>query len=234
MLNDCIEIWLPSSDVSKRAPWPLVARPTSPDRMAIVACSAPTWSAIGMPAGNGGSSGSPVRLIRPPRACARMSNAPEIGVFAGSAEPGREHVDDGRVRGFERVVAEAEALDRGGAEVRQKDIGILRDGQQRFAPARMLQVEGQRALAAVVRLEVGAQPQRRRDVEVTAGIARAPLLHLDHVGAEVGEDGGRVRALLPDRQVEDADAFERSPHTAILALPALSVQNPQRQCTPQH
>ena len=38
----------------------------------------------------------------------------------------------------------------------------------------------------------------------------------------------RVRALLPDRQVEDADAFERSLHRPILARRAASVQKRAR------
>ena len=43
-------------------------------------------------------------------------------------------------------------------------------------------------------------------------VAALRALDVDHLGAEVGEVLGRDRSLEPDREVDDADAFERARH----------------------
>ena len=116
------------------------------------------------------------------------------------------HDDDARVQRAQILEAEAQLLHHALAEVARHHVRGGRQPPRDRVALGVLQIEGDRALVAVVRQQEAAHPRL-----AAAGAARARL-DLDHLGAHVGEQLGRVRTLLRDREVEDADPFERPAH----------------------
>src|SRR5215470_20691 len=77
----------------------------------------------------------------------------------------------------------------------------------------MLKIEGDAALVAVDGRERGAHPVLA--AQVAQVVAEGRPLHLDHVGAQIGEEGGAVGARDDAGEVEDADAFEHAHARAV-------------------
>ena len=106
---------------------------------------------------------------------------------------------------------DAHAVDHARAEVLDKDVGTRGEALQGLLAALALQIDGDRALVAVVVEEGGGQPAGA----VAAGahvIAAARDLDLDHVGALVGKDHGREGSGDHRGQVDDANAVKGSCH----------------------
>ena len=154
--------------------------------------------------------------VQPPRG---ELHQPQLGVHhRGVRPPSRHHavlpvagdraVDELRVAGAHRGVAEAEPIEHTRPEVLEHDVGGGRETGDDVAAAVEAQVDGDASLPAVLLGEVHrepADPRLRRAGEVTLG-----RLDLDHVGAEVGQRLAARRARQHPRQVEDANAVERT------------------------
>jgi Ser/Thr protein kinase RdoA (MazF antagonist) len=88
-----------------------------------------------------------------------------------------------------------------------QDIGLPRQTQQDLPRRRRLEVQHQAALAAIDGGEVGALSVRsmRRP---TAVLVAARGLDLDHVGPEIGQQLGAMRAGEHPAQIDHADAMQ--------------------------
>ena len=86
-----------------------------------------------------------------------------------------------------------------------------RELPQQRAPGLVREVQRERALAAIRDVEQAGHAAARR-AHRAQHVARARRLHLDHVGALVGEDRGGERARDHGRAVHDADAGEGEFH----------------------
>jgi hypothetical protein len=83
-----------------------------------------------------------------------------------------------------------------------------------FAGRGLGQIQRQALLVTIIGFEVkvvaalgrGGGAADREDR--AAGIALVALFDLDDLGAEVGQHGGRHRTLLPNRPIDDPNAFQ--------------------------
>ena len=151
-----------------------------------------------------------VRVAAVPRAAVLPHRAAErVGRLVVAAERGaravlertRVQVDHGRVDRAHLLVLDAESLGRAGAHVVGDDVGRLDQPPQRVGRGRVLDVEGQVALALVdAHAHVVERPGR-----VIAG-----RVDRDHVGTEVGEQLRRPRSRDREPEVEHAHACERA------------------------
>src|SRR4029077_14048485 len=117
-----------------------------------------------------------------------------------------------RVRRRERRVVEAELRGKVAAEVVVNRVDAPDQPVEEAAPLRRAEVQGEAPRAAVEGLEVEAVVRRRvvegRDAARLVA-ARRRVLDLDHLRAEIGEEGHRIRTGAELREGEDAHALER-------------------------
>ena len=146
-----------------------------------------------------------------------------VDVVAGTVRPDRVLAVAGdradhqpRVRGMQRVPAEAEALHHAGAKAFDQHVGALHLLQQCRAALGAAQVEPQQLLAAVQLAKDRADPAGggigRRDAHVARAVVlpgRRRSFDLQHAGAELGQVAGRERARQQPRQVDHPHAGER-------------------------
>ena len=133
------------------------------------------------------------------------------GIGAALAEAVDRDIDDGGIDGAHCRLAHTQALHHARPEVLDEHVGVSGEPEDHLAPLRVLQIDGDRALVAVVVDEVGGEPAGA----VAAGahvIAAAGGLHLDHVRALIAQHHGRERARDHGGQVDHAIAVERSRH----------------------
>src|SRR5688572_783903 len=118
----------------------------------------------------------------------------------------------------QRFIRQAKLLRQVAPQVVEHALGGAREVAEHGAALRMLQVERDGALVPVEGLEeLAVAPGEEMRTDLAAHVAAlAQVLHLDHLGAEVGEVEGARRpgAVLLHR--EHADAFERQAHAASL------------------
>ena len=115
-------------------------------------------------------------------------------------------VDEAGVEGGEQLVTHAEAFRDAGPHVVHQHVEARDEALDQRLAALVLEVDGDRALAAVERLEALALAgYDGADVAVVLALAR---LDLDHVGAEVGEVDAAVRPCGDLRELEHAHAVE--------------------------
>ena len=133
-----------------------------------------------------------------------------VGTFF--AESGHAAGDDARVDRIERRVVDAEPLGHAGAEVVDDDIRLGRKLVKKGAPFRPLQVDADALLVAIEGEKV-----RAHALVGVAGIvaqqaaghlAGAGRLHLDRLGAEIGQQHRREGPRQHMRQVEHHDVRE--------------------------
>jgi len=119
------------------------------------------------------------------------------------AEAGDLAVDDPRVRSGDRVVTDAEPLERARPEVGDDHVCALAQAARELAAGVVAQVERDRAFVAVGGVVVGRTAlgvgRRRPPPRVVPG----RRLDLHHVGAEVAERLGDERAGKHAREVDD-------------------------------
>ena len=132
-------------------------------------------------------------------------------VRTGLAEAVDRDVDQVRVDGPERVLAEAEALGDTRAEVLHEDVDGGKELQCDCLRVRLREIEHQAALAAV-----DVRP-RRADraasmTEVAEAVATDGLLELDDLGAHVGEEHAGERAGDHLGGVDNGVAMEWAGH----------------------
>ena len=125
-----------------------------------------------------------------------------LGVRAVLAPPGHAPVDELRVAGEAVVGADAEPLGDAGPEALHDDVGLLDQREHRLDAVGALEVDADRAAAAVE--HVG-----RRRLGVAAHDLAGPV-DADDVGAHVGEEHGAERARADPGDLEDGDALQRS------------------------
>ena len=107
-----------------------------------------------------------------------------------------------------------------GQEVGEEHVAPLHEPPDEVGALRTVDGDGDRALAAVVDEEGGVE---RRGTFRELGLAGHPPhgvarqgLHLDDVGAEVGEDGARARRGHPAGELHDPDVVQRCSHASSL------------------
>jgi hypothetical protein len=115
-------------------------------------------------------------------------------------------VDERGLAGAEPVPAEAEPLHRAGPAILDEHVGLEHQRAGEVARGRVLEVEHDRALAAVDRCEVLAEAfGDRRPLPHRVAVGR---LDLRHVGAEVGEQHAAKGARRHVAELDDAHARE--------------------------
>src|SRR5260370_36306088 len=131
------------------------------------------------------------------------------------AEAADRDIDDLRRDGADGPLPDPEALGDAGTKVLDKDIGASGKLQQGLAAALRFQVENDRALVAVVVEERGRKsaPAVGAAARRVAAIRR---LHLDHIGALVGEDHRRERPRHIRGQIDDSIAMQWTRHAITL------------------
>ena len=137
----------------------------------------------------------------------------DVGVERGAvpAGPGqpvagdRAH-DDARVERGERRVVDAQAPGDAGAIVLQHHVGPPHQVGERRLAGGMLEVDHDAALVALVGVKVGRYALFG---DQSAGGVAGRRLHLDHVGAQIGQQRGRVGPGQHRRQVDQAQPRQR-------------------------
>ena len=120
---------------------------------------------------------------------------------AGGAEGRGGAVDEARIQRAQRRFADTEPVRHARAHVLHDDVAVAREPLDDGAPLGRLEVEGDGPLAAV-------PGEEARQLAERVALER---LDLHDVGAEIGEHRRRVGAGDVARQVDDADALQRSP-----------------------
>jgi len=113
------------------------------------------------------------------------------------------------------LVAELEAREQRGAQVRQKNIGALDQAVHDFATALGLEIERQALLVAIDDQEILVPVAHGQALQALHAAALVPALRpldLDHLGTEIGQVLGAHRPLEPHRQIDDPNSFERPRH----------------------
>ena len=144
-----------------------------------------------------------------------VARAPRVGTVLPVARD--RAVDEPRVRLTQRLVADPEPLHHARPERLEHDVVLAHQPQQHLPPAVALEVQPDRALAAVEREEegglrrvVGALVVRRGPADV---VAHPRVLDLEDLRAEVGEQQRAEAARKQSREVEHTDVRERA-HTS--------------------
>src|SRR5882724_8969313 len=109
------------------SPSPVRRRRTYAPRIEIAMSMPVPVSPIVAPGLHGGPSSSPVMLMRPPQACAIMSNA-RLLVRAAGAEALDLAIDDRRVQRPDHLRPEAQTFDGSRREVLDDHVGLLGHG----------------------------------------------------------------------------------------------------------
>ena len=127
--------------------------------------------------------------------------------WAGLAEARDAHIDQPGIERAQRRGPDAQALGHAGAEVLDHHIHLLRQFMHHGHGLRMLEVQHQALLVAVHHRE-------QRALAVPHGAYGAVVvalgrLHLDHFGAQVGQQGRGHGAGQDPCEVQDADAVQR-------------------------
>jgi len=126
-------------------------------------------------------------------------------------------IDQTRVALLQLVGSQAEAIEHGGQEVGQEDVGLVDETQQRGSTTRGLQVKRDALLVAVRELERvvdGTAADAGQD-EAAIAVATDRVLDLDDLGAPVGEQRTGHRNEDPLRELDDANALERGRHARV-------------------
>ena len=162
------------------------------------------------------------RAAQPQQAAARevvhvVPRAVAVGPFLPVA--GDRAVDEPGVLLAQALVADAEPVEHAGAERLEQHVVHAHEPQQHLPSRLRLEVEPDRALAAVEREEqrrggarLHALVPGRRPADV---VAEPRVLDLEHVGAVVGEQQRAVAAGQQPRQVQHPDPVQRSGHAAF-------------------
>lgn len=131
-----------------------------------------------------------------------------VGVGAAAAEARQRAVDQLRELGPQGVVAEAEALHRTGTVILDEHVGVAQQAPQHVAALRILEIEGEAALAPVHHQVGGTLTLDRRWNRAPRVVAAVDLLDLDHRGTHVGEHQPADRAGHDVGEFDDLEAGE--------------------------
>src|SRR6185295_1064250 len=137
-------------------------------------------------------------------------------------EAADRYVDDFRRRGTNARLVQPHALDHARSEVLGEHVGAVDEPHQHRLPARVLEIQGDRALVAVV-VEI-VRRHAAAPVGDVAGEIALEALDLDDVGPLVGEEHGGRGAGNDARQVDYADAVQWSWHGTSYSAAGRSYQ----------
>src|SRR5450756_773542 len=132
-------------------------------------------------------------------------------VFAGAAEAGNGALDDTRIDAVQRRIIDCEAFEHARAKVVDHDIGYFYQLVEQLAPGRILEVEYDALFVAVERQKQAAPPFVGSNRRISAEIALGGL-HLDHLGAKVGQHLAAVGAGDDLAELQYPDALKRMRH----------------------
>ena len=142
-------------------------------------------------------------------------------IRAGLAEAGHRAVDQPRISRRETCIVETELLQAADLEILDQHVRARRELLDDALALGGLEIELDRTLAAVGAMEIG-----RRQVAAVGGrherrapgagvVARALALHLDHVGAEIGENLARPRPRQNAGKLQNAQTSQRTRHEQL-------------------
>ena len=122
-----------------------------------------------------------------------------------------------RIHLTEHLEADAETVHHPRPEALNNNIGGGREAEKRLTPQRILEVDRQRALVAVERMEHGRVlvDERRHPAHV---VAAGGVLDLDDIGAEIREQQRAERPRKQPGQVEDSNVVECQHGRASVAI----------------
>jgi hypothetical protein len=123
------------------------------------------------------------------------------------APAGQPAVHEPRIAREARLGTEAEPLHHARSEALEQRIGLLEQPQHHLGRTRLLEVDGDRALAASRDVVPRLGPERQRS---------ALAVHQHHLGTEVGEQHAAERTGTDPGEFDDAYALERT-HQSDLA-----------------
>ncbi len=142
-----------------------------------------------------------------------MGDSREAGTLAirpGLTVAGDAQHHDAGIDARQNLIAEPPLLHRAGPEVLAYDVGLLDQPQEQFLPLAAAQIERHRPLVPRLR-----QPSKRAVVACGRGAVAAPriagtrLFDLDHLRAELAQDGGGERCGDEGRHIEHPNARHR-------------------------
>src|SRR5688572_1825719 len=145
---------------------------------------------------------------------------------------------DARVHLAQRFVRESERRRLVAAQVIEHAIGAAREIAEHDAAGVVPQVERDRALVAVEGLEelAVARAEKVRSEVAAVVAALAQVLHLDHLGTEIGEvdRAGRAGAVLLDGEDAKSGEWQHRPHCTIVRTiwPAGAITRTSRSARP--
>ena len=177
-------------------------------------------SATGTPARVGSPSGRAGQAHEAAHALRHQVIAGARRVGPGLAEAGDRAVDQPRALGREARIVEAELLEAADLEVLEQHVGARRELLDDALALGGLEVELDRALAAIGAVEIGgaqmAAVGRRHERRAPAAgvVAGALALDLDHVGAEIGQNLAGPRPGQDAGKLENAHTGQRTRHRA--------------------
>ena len=125
--------------------------------------------------------------------------------------------DDPGIDLTEGGLADAEAVHHAGAEALHDHVGSRRQAEKRLTSQGILEVQGERALVPIDRVEHRGVlvDERRHPAHV---VAASRVLDLDHIRAEVREQQGAERSGKQSREIEDSNVVECRHGRASVAI----------------
>ena len=134
----------------------------------------------------------------------------DLAVLVGTGAEALDRGDDhARVELVDMLPGKAHAVERARREILDQHVALLDQPVEDFLALGMLGIDRDRALAAVEHGEIEAVLPLHVAQLAARDVADAGPLHLDHVGAHIGEKLRAGRSRLHVGEVEDAHAFER-------------------------
>src|SRR6516164_8587555 len=120
--------------------------------------------------------------------------------------------DHARIELVNVLPSQAHAVERAWREILNQDVAVFHQPIEDFLALAMLGIDRDRTLAAVEHREVQAVGPFDVAQLSARDVADAGPLHLDHVGAHIGQELRACGAGLHMRQIENAHAFKRPSH----------------------
>ncbi|MGY4369474.1 hypothetical protein ACVW1A_005539 [Bradyrhizobium sp. LB1.3] len=164
-------------------------------------CAGDQWKTVAEAGGGGGAAGALRDVLI------------DLAVFVRSGTKALDRGDDHlRVDRLDLFPRETHAVEHAGAEVLDQHVALLDQLGEDFLALGVLGVERDRALVVVEHGEIQAVHVRDVLQLATGDVTHARTFHLDHVGAEPGQQLCAGRSGLDVGEVENANALKRLGH----------------------
>ncbi len=153
--------------------------------------------------------GHPGKVGEPPHGVGDPREAGAVLVRAGLTVAGHPQHDEPRVDFVQHLPADPPLLQRPGAEVLAQDVRTSDQLLEQLGALGAVQVDGDRLLVPRLAHPGEGVPATGGGAEVAEGVAPQRVLNLDHLGAKLAQDPGRVRPGDHGRNINHADAVQR-------------------------